>query len=280
MVVGPPTPSDEAWAERGVFLCYGRADLSYAEVAALLELANLAVTPEDFRNAAEVVWAYRLCPPATATDAAAATGPAPAPATPTVLRGNPTDGGCQLIGFAAADCCGGSGPEAAVTRAPGGDAAVAVAGGGERGGARQRRGRGPRHLEDPAHPASMSAAKAIAPGITTPTTTPTATSTTHPTATPTATVWFLAVHPACRRRGLGRALLERLLAAVRERSGASSSGGGSGDGGRGGGGGGGGAVTLRSTSRAAALYDSLPYLVRDPDALLVKGRPALPYPAH
>ncbi|EFJ51281.1 hypothetical protein VOLCADRAFT_87932 [Volvox carteri f. nagariensis] len=290
----PLSPSDEEWAERGVFLSYGKAHLSYSEVERLLQLANLDITPADFPFAAVVVWAYRMRPSSNpevsacfTTRTQGLTGPR---ATTSAVKAGSSDGaglcglGVEVVGFACVDIamlpsrgttaraglsdesCGkrGGGGQGVTATGPAATESSARYGGtrvqqwrecqrdwtpGER---RRPRQAGNYSTEQQAGMAALGsvggASSAAAEGrdsgedcsegqeI-------------------VATVRFLAVHPALRRQGLGRALLERLVSelrgGVKDENDAA-------------------VVTLRATSRSVDFYERLG-LLRDPDAPLVEA---------
>ncbi|KXZ51722.1 hypothetical protein GPECTOR_11g17 [Gonium pectorale] len=155
----PPEPSDEAWAERGVYICYGKTDLSYEEAEQLVRQAGLDLTREDFRDAAQVVWAYRSQPPQPPLPIEAASGS---------RSGGGGGGGdstsWRLVGYAAADVM------LPVTGVPAASvAAAAAAVGAGPGGRRGRRSRAmpranPAGVPVAPHPAVATANTATASG--------------------------------------------------------------------------------------------------------------------
>ncbi|GLC35390.1 hypothetical protein PLESTB_000570000 [Pleodorina starrii] len=272
---GSPTPSDEAWAEQGIFFSYGKAHLSYNEVEQLLQLANLHVSPADFRAATVVVWAYRYRPETTA-DAAFPDSS---------ISG---DGGApevELVGFASADVAPAPAPTRLTPAGAGGGGAAegsmadlgrSGGGGGQKrrpsaddgsGGADSRRwgdsrrhrpvGHDPRDRELRLSKARRGGGRdaelgGSGGGVAADSASPDVAPPDMAAAAAAATIWFLAVHPDLRRRGLGRALLERVASELYDKYGRPL------------------LVSLRATSLSAAFYDRLG-LRRDPAAPLVRS---------
>ncbi|GLI69343.1 hypothetical protein VaNZ11_013929, partial [Volvox africanus] len=235
MAQGSPSPSDQAWAERGIFLSYGKVNLSYKEVERLLQLANLDINPSDFRSATEVVWAYRYQNTLASSEGSG-----------TLLASDQEGRSCgavELIGFAAAEVAP-PGPLPSKNRGP-----VAEQHWRKRQSAADTFGA-------EGHDVCISVtAEAAGIGRAAPSVTAGPGGSSEKTTV--ATVWFLAVHPALRGQGLGRALLERIVSELRAGDNGDGRGGAS-------------LVTLRAVSRATAFYDRLG-LMRDPALPLVRA---------